>query len=104
MGIDISLMQVQEVEVASQNITHNLSDLWRELGIYDDLYNSEDKKAYDIILPITEAVLKLNSNLTYYKKFDSANGWGKAENGLRFLKDLLCDLTEHPNATIRISK
>ena len=104
MSLDISLVEIKEVEVTNRNITHNLNNLWRALGIYDDLYNSEDKKAKDIILSIQNAILKLGKNLSEYKKFDSPNGWGLAENGLNFLKELLIDLNEYPDATIKISK
>lgn len=104
MSLDIWLTEKVETEVVSKNITHNLSIMWKEAGIYDALYLSEGKMANEV-LPLLEDGLKVMvSDPERFKQFDSANGWGLYKHAVPWLSELISAFKEHPNGIIGISR
>lgn len=104
MSLDIRLMAVGETEVSGKNITHNLTDMWKALGIYDALYNSAGKTAKEVLPILEEGLQKMRKDPHEYKKYDSPNGWGLYENALPWLAELVADFAEYPDGVIDISK
>lgn len=104
MSLDIYFQQVQLTDVARENITHNVSNMWREAGIYDLLYNSEDVLAKDIIEGLETGYLDMKNRPAHYSQFNSDNGWGTYPDALDFLKRVISDCYEFPESTIYISK
>lgn len=104
MSLDFYLDKVMLTNIYWRNITHNLGKMWREAGIYDDLYNSDGKKAGDIVESLKLGYKKMLNNPDKYKALEPDNGWGNYQNALDFLDSVIKHCEEHPDATIRISK
>lgn len=92
-----------DTEVFTENHTSNQSPMWRyALGesLGDLIERSET--AGDL-LPILEAgIAKLEGE--DISRFDSPNGWGSGESGLRFLKGIRSACAEYPWAKPRVSR
>lgn len=89
------------------NITHNLNKMAMEAGIYDVLWDAEEKgyKYSKDILPIlTDGFCKMLKDPKHYKKFDSSNGWGTYDDFIDWIFSYIKALTDYPNGLIRISK
>lgn len=109
------------------NITHNLGEMAEKAGIYEALwrphrlrsdYNIEEKdykgesrfedsvsiKAREII-PLLEKGLKdLKARPSYFKKFNSPNGWGTYEHFVPFVEKYLNACLENPDAIIKVDR
>ena len=104
MSLDISLFEKIEAEVVNKNITHNLGPMWKEAGIYEALYESEGKKAKEVLPILKKGLLKMIEDPEHYRKFDSPNGWGLYENAVPWLFNLIEQFEKHPEGIIRISR
>ena len=116
------------VEVYGANITHNLGNMASEAAIYDALwrpyrlaagYDAIDAENYeaeyafegeqtilakDIIKPIEKGLKKLVLKPSYYKTFDSENGWGIYDHFVPFVEKYLNALKKHPNSVVAVSR
>jgi hypothetical protein len=83
------------------HLTYNVSEMLEALGIKDK--QSDLDILFKEWLPSFEnALKKLEGDLNYYKKYDSPNGWGTAENTLEILKRLNIEICEDmENMTLR---
>lgn len=107
MSLDVWLMKTQPTEVFSANITHNLNTMAEEAGVYQHLWRPEEigiSKAGDLIVPLTEAVKKMEENPVRFRKHNAPNGWGTYEGLLKFIKNYLAACIEHPDAEIGVSR
>lgn len=106
MSLDFYLSEVQETEVYWGNITHNLGRMASEAGLYDYLWNADQKAetAGDLIKPLAEGIVTLASNPERFKQLEAPNGWGTYEGLLRFASTVLAKCILHPTARIGISK
>ena len=107
MSLDVWLTEtvtIKDSVVVSKNITHNLGEMWRQLGVYDALYNSAGKKAKDVLPVMREGLRLMVENPGKYKRFSATNGWGTYEQALPWLIELVAEFEEHPNGVIGISK
>jgi hypothetical protein len=89
------------------NITHNLSEMAGEAGIYEHLWRPEELGltfARQLIEPLTEGLKKLKDNPEHYNKFNAPNGWGMYKHFVLFVEGYLNACVEHPDATIRVSR
>jgi hypothetical protein len=104
VSLDISLSAVIETTVVSKNITHNLTRMWQEAGIYDALYNSKGKTAKEVLPTLEDGLKLMISDPERFKKFDSDNGWGLYKNALPWLAELVVEFKQYPDGVIDISK
>ena len=104
MSLDITLTRVQETEVYSGNITHNLRNMWIEAGIYDILYNKHGETIGQYAEALETALNDMKSRPDHYQKFNSDNGWGTYSGALRFLEDLVDNAQAWPDAKIEVSR
>jgi hypothetical protein len=111
MSLDFYLERMPDVvepeTVFDANITHNLTKMASEAGIYEVLWRPDEhgyKKAEQII-PILRAGLELlKSDPERFKKFDSPNGWGRYIHFVPFVEEVLAACEEYPDADIRVSR
>ena len=100
MSLDIMLIATVTTAVVSNNITHNLTKMWHEAGVYYALYEMEGLKAKDV-LPILKAGLsKMKADPAKYKKFDSPNGWGTYKNAVPWLENLIEEFEKYTDGVI----
>lgn len=105
MSLDVYLERVQKCDVFEANITHNLSIMAGNAGVYDACWHPEniadEPTAADIIPILEEGIKKLESDPEYFKQFDAKNGWGTYDDFVPWLKRYLEACREYPDATIR---
>jgi hypothetical protein len=89
--------------IHEQNITHNVSPMWREAGVYEALYESHGRRAGDFLPALRAGVGIMRSNPSRFTRLNPSNGWGSYDTALPWLEAWLRACEEHPKATIRVS-
>lgn len=93
------------VTVWDENITHNLTTMSFEAGLYDAIYHPENLSGFPLakhILPYLEGGLKsLLADPDYFKRYDSPNGWGTYGNLLAMVEKYITACKQYPHGTIR---
>jgi len=91
--------------VFSANITHNLGEMAKKVGLYQALWSPEDlgiKCAKDLIPFLAEGIGKLKSDPDYFRTFNPANGLGDYEGLVRFVEKTLHACRQYPDAKFTI--
>ncbi len=107
MSLDVGLVAIRPTTVYDRNITHNLTEMADEAGIYKHLWRPEELfifHAMDLIAPLKEGLSKLKADPERFKKFNPPNGWGSYENLVEFVEDYIVACVKNPDATITISR
>lgn len=105
MSLDFSLIETKPTEVFSENITHNLADMAKQVGVYEVLWRPDKcgfVHAGEIVERLENALALLTSDITY-DAYNAKNGWGTRQDLIAFIKKVLKACREHPNAHIRVS-
>ena len=95
-----------EAKLSSFNITHNLNDMAKAVGLYEVLWSPEEVEittASQMIAPLEKGLEKLVANPDKYKAFNPPNGFGNYENFVDFCKSVLHNCREYPNAVIEVN-
>ena len=93
-------------EVYSENITHNLSGMAEDAGLYKCLLHPGEidiTKAKQLIEPLQNGLILLENEPERFKKFNPENGWGSYEGLVRFVKDYLEACKQYPEASVHAS-
>jgi len=119
MSLDISFYEVMSCPycegmvhtnklLVEFNITHNLGRMADECGLYDWIWMAEEnpgvKSARDLIDPLEQGLYKLRDDPMKYKKFNACNGWGRYEDLVNFIMDLIKTCKEYPDSHISVSR
>lgn len=119
--------EYREEIVYESNITHNLNKMAAEAGLYEALWRPHRlKEGYDIpegdheaeylfeinnpsiasdILPaLKKGLLSLKNRQSFFKTFDSPNGWGSYGNFVPFVENYLKACELYPNSKISVSR
>jgi len=94
-------------EVFSANITHNLSTMAENAGIYNHLWRAEKigiTAARELIEPVSKGLADMKKRPEFYKQFDSSNGWGMYEDFVPWIENYLEACKKWPDAKIGISR
>lgn len=94
----------ESLTIFDGNITGNLCDMWQEAGILDTLYDSGGKKAEEMLPSLVSGITKMRKDPKHYKQFDSPNGWGTYEDGLKFVRSLARACNRFPESVVGIWK
>lgn len=107
------------------NITHNLTKMAEEAGMYEALwrpyrlktnqvfatYDEElvfeescQVQAREIILILEQGIERLKVDPSHFSKFNTSNGWGTYEQFLPWVSKYLKACIEHPDAIIEVSR
>lgn len=93
----------EDAKLSAFNITHNLNNMAKAVGLYDVLWNPEESGitvASQMILPLEEGIKELEASPDKYKAYNPPNGWGSYENFVSFCKSVLQKCWEYPDAVI----
>lgn len=104
MSLDVYLQKMVMSDVYSDNITHNLSKMAQEAGLYDALWRPEENgitHAYQLIPILEEGLAKLRADPQHFEQFNPENGWGNYVGLVTFVRDYLDACKEHPGAQVR---
>ena len=114
MSLDLSLRELVKTQcshcgetnsyegsyVWSRNITHNLNKMAQKAGIYKELWRPEEtdaRCAADLLPALKNGLKKLKAKPSYYKKFDSENGWGIYEHFVPFVEEVIEAYEKYPD-------
>jgi len=115
MSLDISLIEVKPTQVWTENITHNLAGMAREVKLTDDLslYNvlwrpdecdPPLQKASDVIEYLRQAQTLLLAEPEKYKEFNPSNGWGSYMELVDLVGSYRVACVNYPNTDIRVCR
>lgn len=107
MSLDFYLEDADGNELFAANITHNLTRMASEAGIYNTLWRPDEngiEEAWQCIEPLTDGLLKLIKGRSYFEQFNSPNGWGLYEHFVPFVVEVLTACCDHPSATVQASR
>ncbi len=99
--------EYEESKLFSHNITHNLTTMAKEAGLYDVLWNPESigiTTASQLIPLLEKGIKELTANPDKYKAFNPPNKFGSYENLVDFCNTVLQKCRENPDAVIEVSK
>ena len=94
-------------DVFSANITHNLSRMAAEAGIYEEVWRPEEVgvvSAEQLVSPLTRAIARMKARPDHYRQFNAENGWGLYKHFLPWLEKLLVACAQWPEAKVRTSR
>lgn len=94
-----------DITVYSANITHNLSKMAIEAGIYRVLWRPDENritKAHQLIEPLTTGLNVLESDPDRFKRFNAPNGWGTYPDLLIFVRNYLNACQQFPDADVSV--
>lgn len=127
MSLDITLHDKEDNTFYDANITHNLNVMADKAGIYEALWRPHRlKDGYNIseddhvaeyefernsttyakeIIPIIEkGLMDLVSRPSYFKEFNSSNGWGTYKNFVPFVSEYLEALKANPESIVKTDR
>jgi hypothetical protein len=91
--------------VYSANITHNLTKMADEAGVYGVLWRPNENgitTAKELIDPLRESLHKLKLDPEKYKVFNPENGWGTYDGLVKFIENYLDACYEYPEAKVEV--
>lgn len=89
------------------NITHNLTTMAKEAGIYKELWRPEElgvEKAWQLICPLSAGLVTLLRDPAHFKTFDPENGWGNYDVLVEFVKNYLRACIDNPDAKVEVCR
>ncbi len=93
----------EDAKLSAFNITHNLNEMGKAVGLYEVLWYPEKigiTIASQMTLPIEKGIKELETNPDKYKAYNPPNGWGSYEEFVNFCKSVLQKCREYPDAVI----
>lgn len=107
MSLDVWLDDDNGVTVFDANITHNLSTMADEAGIYECLWRPEEigiTKAGQIIEPLTKGLAIMVTEKSKFEFFNAENGWGKWEDFIPWCAEYLQACKDYPDAWVHVRR
>lgn len=96
----------EKEEIYSANITHNLSKMADEAGIYEALWRPQEigkTKASQIVELLEKGLADLKERPEHFKSFNPRNGFGMYQDFVPFVEKYLAACKEYPDAIIEVS-
>jgi hypothetical protein len=93
--------------VFDANITHNLTEMAEEAGIYKHLWRPEEidiTTAEQLIQPLEDGLLLMKSDPERFIAYDAPNRWGTYEQFLPWVERYLEACKKYPQARVRVSR
>lgn len=90
-------------DVVAMNITHNVSPMWRLVGVRDALYESHGRLAEETLPALRAGVATMRERIVDCRALNPPNGWGDADRALEWLGEWLEACERYPRARIRVS-
>jgi hypothetical protein len=91
-------------DVYDANITHNLTGMAREAGIYQHLWHPDEigiVKASQLIEPLEAGLALLRSDPPRFEKHNAPNGWGLYKHFVPWVEAYLDACKANPDADVR---
>ena len=98
--------EYDDAKLASINITHNLNNMAKAVGLYEVLWRPEEigiTCASQMIPLLEKGIKELEADPGKYKAFNAPNGYGNYDNFVNFCRSALNWCREYPDAIIEAS-
>lgn len=82
------------------NYTYNCSPMWKGAGWNHEQF--ENKRASEMAPYLAQAIAVMSLRPDEYRAMNPPNGYGDYEGCLEFLRELLADCLEHPDAIVEM--
>ena len=105
MSLDVYLTQDKPCTVFTSNITHNLTKMADEAGIYRALWRPHEtgiRRADDLAHILKNGLDKLLERPEHFKQFNPENGWGDYDTLVRFVTEYIAACREFPEADVSV--
>lgn len=103
MSLDVSLMVEKPTEVFDANITHNLAEMARRLGV--GVLWEVDRIEVSKVRPLAHAAIdKILARPTTFRALDAENGWGRTEHMVHFLHRLVRACDQYPDGFLEMRR
>lgn len=106
MSLDV-MLHIDDEEVYTANITHNLNEMAEAAGIYKHLWRPEEigiTKAVELIEPIKAGLADMVDRPSYYEQYNPANGWGSYKNFVPWIAKYLEACKRYPDAVVSVCR
>jgi len=106
MSLDVSLY-LDDKEVFTANITHNLGEMAEAAGIYQHVWRPKEMgitRAKELIEPIGKGLELMRTLPATFKQYDSPNGWGLYKHFVPWLEKYLAACEEYPMARVEVCR
>ena len=101
-------VEVEETDcVYGANITHNLTKMAREAGLYEALWRPDEHgltHARQLVEPLRAGLARLWTDPAYFQTFNPENGWGNYDLLCRFVTGYLAACERWPAAEVSVSR
>ena len=107
MSLDVYLYAVRKTEIFDANITHNLTAMASDAGIYKALWRPEEigiTHAEQLIPILRDGLEKLRAEPDRYRARNPSNGWGSYEGLVAFVDKYLEACIGNPDAEVSVSR
>jgi len=97
----------RETHVYHANITHNLTRMATEAGLYESLWRPDENRlthARDLIELLRAGLRRLREAPLTFQQFNPSNGWGTYEGLCTFVVNYLAACEAHPEAEVSVSR
>lgn len=97
----------KKVESYAANITHNLSAMAKEAGVYEAVWRPDEHgftKAGQLLVPLEKGLAAMRADPSRFVKFNAKNGWGTYEQFLPWLQSYFLACRDNPDADVRVSR
>ena len=100
MSLDFSLREMRMTDIFDVNVTHNLTRMASEAGLYEVMWRSQDhyRTAAEMIPALRSGLVELRSDPERFKKFNPPNWWGSYEALVEAAEKILRACEESPSA------
>jgi hypothetical protein len=98
-------MEMDTNRVFEANITHNMSRMAGECGLYEPLWRPQEigaTRAAQLIEPLRDGLAILNSDRDRLLEFNPTNGWGSYELLVEFTANYLAACERWPEAEVSV--
>jgi hypothetical protein len=102
----VTMTQEEPTDLVYQaNITHNLSGMADEAGLYEPLWHPEAlgfTTAQQLITPLRTGLQVLQADPARFQSLNPPNGWGTYEGLVQFVAAYLAACEQYPEATVSV--
>lgn len=102
--VDVGIKELYNLTLYHANYTHNITPMWHLAGVYDILYNSNNKQCGQFIEMLEKGIVDMHIRSEEYIKLNPTNRWGSYKSALPWLEEFTTACKKYPKAVIKISR
>lgn len=97
-------MRESEGELFHTNITHNLSVMFDEAGVYQILWHGDGSVAGDVLPELERGLALMRAESARFRRFNAPNGWGTYEQAVLWLEKVIEACRANPKGKLRCNR